>query len=65
MATSSKRAYAISRAAAPKPLPLQQPTADPYLHRRHSLKGRSCSVSVGPLGTGAHKVLTEPSEHVL
>ena len=34
-ATSSKRAYAISRAAAPKPLPLQQPTADPYLHRRH------------------------------
>ena len=35
MATSSKRAYAISRAAAPKPLPLQQPTADPYLHRRH------------------------------
>ena len=36
MATSSKRAYAIPRSAAPEPLPLQQATADPYLHRRHS-----------------------------
>ena len=36
MAISSKRAYAIPRSAAPEPLPLQQATADPYLHRRHS-----------------------------
>ena len=36
MMTSSKRAYAIPRSAAPRALPLQQATADPYLHRRHS-----------------------------
>ena len=36
MATSSKRAYAIPRSPAPRTLPLQQSTADPYLHRRHS-----------------------------
>ena len=36
MATSSKRAFAIPRSAAPEPLPLQQSTADPYLFRRHS-----------------------------
>ena len=29
-----------------------------------TLKGRSGSVSVGPLGPGAHKVLFEPSEHL-
>ena len=33
MATSSKRAYAAPRSAAPRALPLQQVTADPYLHR--------------------------------
>ena len=40
MATSSKMAYAIPKSAAPshtqEPLPLQQSTADPYFHRRHS-----------------------------
>ena len=36
MATSSKRAYAIPRSAAPRLLPLGQATADPYLLRRHS-----------------------------
>ena len=36
MATSSKRAYAMPRSAAPETLPLWQATADPYLHRRHS-----------------------------
>ena len=34
--TSSQRAYAIPRSTAPKLLPLQQSTADPHLHRRHS-----------------------------
>ena len=34
--TSSKRAYAIPRSAAPRALPLQQATADLYFHRRHS-----------------------------
>ena len=34
--TSSKRAYAIPRSAAPRALPLQQATADPHLHRRYS-----------------------------
>ena len=36
MATSSKRAYAIPKSAAPKPLPLWQAAADPYLCRRYS-----------------------------
>ena len=36
MATSSKRAYAIPRSAAPRAHALRQATADPYLHRRHS-----------------------------
>ena len=36
MATSSKRAYAIPRSAAPRALPLQQSTSDPHLRRRHS-----------------------------
>ena len=36
MATSSKRAYAIPRSPAPRTLPLQQSTVDPYLHRRDS-----------------------------
>ena len=36
MATSSKRAYAIPRSAAPRALPLRQATADPYLRRGHS-----------------------------
>ena len=36
MVTSSKRAYAIPRSAAPRAHALRQATADPYLHRRHS-----------------------------
>ena len=34
MATSSKRAYAYLSLLDPEPLPLQQSTADLYLHRR-------------------------------
>ena len=34
MATSSKRAYAISRSTASRAPPLQQSTTDPYLFRR-------------------------------
>ena len=65
MATSSKRIYAtgcVTRYLCPEPLPLQQATADSYLHRR--LKHRSGSVSVGSLGPGAHTVLFESSERV-
>ena len=36
MVTSSKRAYAIPRSAAPRALPLWQAAADRYRHRRHS-----------------------------
>ena len=36
MATSSKKAYAIPRSAAPGAQALRQATADPCLHRRHS-----------------------------
>ena len=56
-ATSSKRAYAIPRPAAPRAPAPEASTADPYLCWRHSN-----SVSVG--SPGAHKVLFEPSEHL-
>ena len=59
--SSSKRAYATPSLLHPEPLSLWQATADWYLHRR--LKHRSGSVSVG--SPGAHKVLFEPSEHLL
>ena len=36
MVTSSRRAYAIPKSAAPRAPPLQPSTADPSLHRRHS-----------------------------
>ena len=36
MVTSSKRAYVIPRSTTPRAPALQQSTADPYLHRRHS-----------------------------
>ena len=36
MATTSKRAYAIPKSAAPSALSPRQSTADPYLHRRYS-----------------------------
>ena len=39
MVTSSKRAYAIPRSAAPRAPALQQSTADLYLHRKHSEGG--------------------------
>ena len=45
------------------PVPLQQATADLYLHRRHSNTQRQvCSVSVGSLGSDTHKILFEPFE---
>ena len=60
MVTSSKRAYAIPRSAAPRapahlaghcwPVPVQE-----------TLKHSSVSVSVGSLGPGAHKVFLSPS----
>ena len=46
----------------PEPLPLRQSTADLDLHRRHSVKGRSGSVSVG--SPGGHKILFESSKHL-
>jgi len=47
----------------PEPLSLQQATADMCLLRRHSnIQSRSGSVSVGPLGPGAPKVLLEDSD---
>ena len=59
MVTSSKRAYAIPRSAAPRvpapgaghcsPGPLQE-----------TLRHSSVSVSVGSLGPGAHKVYLSP-----
>ena len=39
----------------PEPQSLQQVTAGP-------LKGMSCSVSMGPLGPGGHRVLFETSK---
>ena len=60
MATSSKRAYAIPKSAAPRAPSLWQSTADPYLHRRCSNTVLSQSLW-GPwvLVQG----LFEPSEH--
>ena len=45
MATSSMRAYATPRSASRAPA-LQQATADPYLHRRHSKVGLAQSLWV-------------------
>ena len=66
---SSKRAYATCCMTHSAAVRSTVSTADLFLHRRrHSiggdtqtLKGRSGSVSVGPLGPGSHKVLFEPS----
>ena len=61
--TSSKRAYAIPRSAAPRapvpaaPLLICASSAD-----SQTLKGRSGSVSVG--SPGIHKILFEPSKHL-
>ena len=46
MVTSSKKAYAIPRSAAPRTLPLRQATADPHLHRRHSNTQRQIWLSL-------------------
>ena len=63
MATSSKRSYATPRSAvlrAPAPAaPGQQATADPYLHSRQKLKGRSKLSLCG--FSGVHNVLFKPS----
>ena len=46
MATSSNRAYAIPKSAAPEPLPLRQATAHPYLCRRCSNTQRQVWLSL-------------------
>ena len=56
MATSSKRAFAIPRSAAPRAPPLQQFTVDLYLHGRHS----NTILSMGSFGPGAPKVCLSP-----
>ena len=68
MVTSSKRIYATCHASQvcchqnpscphSRPLLTHASARDTY-----TLKGRSGSVSVGPLGPGVHKVLLKPSE---
>ena len=60
-ATSSKRAYAIPRSAAPRaPAPVAGHCWPVCLQDIQTLKGRSGSGSVG--SPGVHKVLFEPSE---
>ena len=62
MATSSKRAYAIPRSAAPRaPAPVES-TADPYLHRRHS--NTVMSQSLWSLWALVSQGMFEPSEHL-
>ena len=59
MATSSKRAYAIPKSAAPRaPVPVAVHCWP--LRPQEMLKHSSVSVSVGSLGTGAHKVCLSP-----
>ena len=62
LATSSKRAYAIPKSAAPRAPPLRQTTADLYLHRRPSntVYLSLCGVS----GSWCTQGLFEPSEHL-
>ena len=59
MATSSKRAYAIPKCAAPR---ASVPVADhrPHIPPQETLKHSSVSVSVGSLGPGALKVCLSP-----
>ena len=56
----------LPRSAASRALVLspRQATADLCLCRRHLLRGRSGSVSMGSLGPGVQKVLFELSEHL-
>ena len=68
-ATSSKRAYATycvfqvccSQRLCPRHRPLLACTST---GDTQTLKGRSASVSVGPLGPGTHKILFKPSKHL-
>ena len=63
MEISTKRAYAITRSAAPRAPALWQATADPYLCKRHSNWGNSkAGLAQSVVSPGAHKVLTEPSK---
>ena len=63
MTTSSKRAYAIPKSAAPR-APVPVAVYHPHILPQEMLKHSSVSVSVGSLSPGAHKVLFEPSEHL-
>ena len=59
MVTSSKRAYAIPRSAAPRaPVPVAVHCWP--IPPQETLKHSSVSVSVGSLGPGAHKVRLSP-----
>ena len=61
MATSSKRAYAVPRSAAPRALPLRQATViRTSAGDTQTLKGRSGFISVG--SPVVHNVLFVPSE---
>ena len=69
MAPSSKRTYAIRCMAqfcsTQSPYPCGRPLLTPAsAGDTQTLTGRSGSESVGPLGLGAHKALSEPSEHL-
>ena len=59
MATSSKKAYAISKSAAPRgPVPVadHHQTVPPQEMLKHSSASVSVRTSVRSLGPGAHKV---------
>ena len=57
--TSSKRAYAITRSAAPKAPAPAAVRCSPKVPQE-TLKHSSVSVSVGSLGPGAYKVCLSP-----
>ena len=59
MVTSSKRAYAIPKSAAPRVL-VPAPDHGQPIPPQETLKHRSLSVSVGSLGSGVHKVCLSP-----
>ena len=61
MVTSSKRAYAIPKSAAPRAPALQQSTADLYLLRRHS---QFCLSLCGVSGSWCTQGMFELSEHL-
>ena len=59
MATSSKRAYAILKSAAPRTSVPVEDHGRP-VPPQEMLKHISVSVSVGPLGPGVHKIRLSP-----